>query len=189
MAVNFDNAKATAVDHALDAPLEMVIGTWAPPDSDESFDLWRLRMEEDVAAEFRTVGQRHVRQLADAEIIALDLGFTPDDERVMRLPIAEFDDPHLVERILNPGGLAYFNLEDHPSVAFHCFVARRNGTRAGFLHRTSTIAVARRNGIFAVLANNVVSRLETDVLTFAPSVELLLEPDSIWISNLATFRS
>jgi hypothetical protein len=189
MAVNFDKAKSIAVAKALDAPLEMVIGTWASPESDESFDLWRLRMDEQVAAEFRTVGHRYLRQLADADVIALDLGFTPDDNRLMQLPVAEFDDPNLIERILNPGGLPYFNLGENTSVAFHCFVARRDDVRAGFLHRASSVAVARRNSIFAVLANNVVSRLDSDVLTFAPSVDLLVEPDSIWISNLATFRA
>jgi hypothetical protein len=186
---NFTQAKATAIDHALDGPIEMVIGTWAPPNSNDSFVLSRLHMAEDVAADFRAVGHRHVNRLLNADVIGFDLGFTPDDDRVMRLPAADFDEPQLIQEILNPGGLPFFNLDGHALVAFHCFIARRQNVRAGFLHRASSVAVARRNRITGILADNTVTRLDANVLTFAPAVDILLEPDGMWISNLAAFRS
>lgn len=189
MAINFDQARVATLAHALDGPLEMVIGTWAPPDSDLSFDLWRLRLTEQVAAEFRTVGHTHISHLGDAETIELDLGFTPDDDRVMQVAIADFDEPELIQRILNPDHLPYFQLEEKAPVAFHCFVARRGNTRAGFMHRASAVALARQNRIFGLFAGDTVDQLQANVLTFSPAVDLLLEPDVIWISNIASFRN
>jgi hypothetical protein len=103
--------------------------------------------------------------------------------------MADFDEPQLVDRILNPGGMQYFVLGEHRTIAFHCFVARRGDVRAGFLHRATSVALATRNYILGVLADNTVGGLDANILTFAPAVDLMLEPDAMWISNAATFRA
>jgi Domain of unknown function (DUF4868) len=189
MAINFDQERLARLGHALDAPIEMIIGTWTPPDSDHTFDLSRLRLNQNIAAEFRAVGHRYIARLAQAETIQLDLGFTPDDDRIMQIAMADFDEPDLVQRILNPGNIPFFEFDQKAPIAFHCFLARLDDTRAGFMHHASSVALARQNKIFGVFEGDVVARLQANVLTFSPAVDLLLEPDVIWVSNIAGFRA
>jgi hypothetical protein len=178
------------VQPALQGPIEVVIGMWGDAANPVPFALKRLNVAQQVAAEFRTAAQRHLEILASSAVIPFAPGYTPDPNgaaEVLELPRAAFDYPQLIDAVLNPGPLPLFIPGHDKNIAFHCFVVRVGNIRAGFLRRAGGVLLARK-GISGLLVEGRIESLQADVLTFSPAVDILLEPETLWISNVAAHR-
>jgi hypothetical protein len=172
---------------ALAGPITLVIGIWGDAAAANPFSLNRLRTTPGVAQEFRASGLRHLDDMAKNEVIDFDAGHLPDEGETMELPIAKFEYPDFVDTLFDPN-LPAFNPEEE-DVAFHCFVVRQGDVMAGFLKHVTAVRLAKRNLIATLLTGDRIERLESEVLTFSPRVDLVVEPQTLWVSNAAAFRS
>jgi hypothetical protein len=164
---------------------------WGEEDADDPFELRRLRISQGVATEFRSAGREHLDEIEQSEIRPFAPGYMPDLEgaaEVLQLAREDFDYPAVIDAILNAGGLPPFRLGRDKNIAFHCFVAGQGNRRAGFLRKAASLLLARK-GISAILVEDRIERLDTEVLTFSPLVDILIEEDDLWISNVAAHRS
>jgi hypothetical protein len=180
------------IEPALASPIQIVIGMRGDENAPVPFDLRRLRIGQGVAAEFRSAGRMHLEDLAASQVRAFAPGYVPDPggpPEVLELARANFDYPPLIDAMLNPGILPPFTLAEAKNIAFHCFVVRQGDLRAGFLKKAGGILLARKGGISGFLVEDRIERLDTEVLTFSPTVDIVIEPDVFWISNVATYRS
>ena len=171
----------------LAAPIKLVIGVWGDPAAANPFTLYRLRTTPEVAQDFRASGLRHTEHIAKNEVIGFDAGHLPDEGETMQLPLAKFEYPDFVAAMFDPN-LPAFDPEAE-GVAFHCFVVQQGIRKAGFLRQVAAVRLARRNLIATLLTGDRVEKLESEVLTFSAGVDLVIEPQTIWVSNAAAFRS
>jgi hypothetical protein len=175
------------LEPALAASITLVIGVWGDSAAPNPFTLHRLRTTPEVAQDFRSSGLRHIEHIAKNEVIDFDAGHLPDEGETMELPIGQFEYPHFVNAVFDPN-LPAFDPEAE-DIAFHCFAVHDGATRAAFLRQVSGVRLAKRNLIATLLTGDRVESLESEVLTFSPGVDLVIEPQTLWVSNAAAFRS
>jgi len=180
------------IQPALASPIQIVLGLEPDQDAPLPYNLRRLRIAQGVASEFRTAARLHLAEMARSHIRAFAPGYIPDragPREVLELARANFDYPPLIDAILNPGVLPPLALNEAKNIAFHCFVVRQGDLRVGFLKRAGGILLARKGRISGLLVQDRIERLDTEVVTFSPDVDIVFEPSVLWISNVATYRT
>ena len=167
---------------------EVIIARPGDPTAAVPFGLSRLRTEADVADEFRSNASKHLNQIAAHDVIPFDYGHSPDEGESMDLKVANFDYPDLVDKLLVPDSLPVFDPGDEDDVAFYCVRFRKGDMSVGFLKQVNAVQLGKRNWIATALLGDRIAKLEAEVLTFAPGVDIVLEPLALLVANASAFR-